>query len=77
MRRIIYALPLLLLVSCEAEAINTERKLNGIEVEYLFEKDGIKVYRFYDNGHNHYFTSNGQTMSTQSNGKSTHLETIQ
>jgi len=34
------------------------------KVEYLFEHDGCKVYRFYDYGNYVYFTNcNGQTMA--------------
>lgn len=34
------------------------------EIEYLFEKDGYKMYRFRDYGHYVYFTTkNGSTMS--------------
>lgn len=67
-----------LLTSCcykEPQSITKE----GIdfEVEYLFEKDGIKVYRFYDGGRRHYFTSRGETMSTQKSGKSNYQENIQ
>lgn len=46
----ITALALLLLAfSCKEEAIKTETTdVNGIKLELLFEKDGCKVYRFYD-----------------------------
>lgn len=38
---------------------------NSYEVDYLFEHDGCKVYRFYDKGHFVYFTNcNGETIST-------------
>jgi hypothetical protein len=33
-------------------------------VSYLFEKDGIKVYRFYDRGEYVYFTSQGNVTNT-------------
>ncbi|MEO6191274.1 MAG: DUF4884 domain-containing protein [Saprospiraceae bacterium] len=34
------------------------------EIEYLFEQDGCKVYRFYDYGHYVYFTNcNNSTTS--------------
>jgi D-alanine-D-alanine ligase-like ATP-grasp enzyme len=51
-------------------------KDDGFEVEYLFEKDGIKVYRFYDNGRTHYFTTGGITMSTYYANKQTYTEDI-
>ena len=50
-------------------------KNDEFKVEYLFEKDGIKVYRFYD-GRYHYFTTGGTTMSTYTSGKQTYTEEI-
>jgi hypothetical protein len=38
------------------------------EVELLFEKEGIKMYRFYDNGRYHYYTNSGETISSYSTG---------
>jgi hypothetical protein len=69
---------ILLLVGClnEPESTESTGKDGNIKVEYLFEKDGIKIYRFYDNGLYHYFTSNGETMTEQSTGKSTYEERI-
>ena len=49
---------------------------NNFEVEYLFEKDGVKVYRFLDKGHYRYFTTLGETMTVQHNGKSNCTENI-
>ena len=46
------------------------------DVQFLFEKDGVKVYRFLDNGHYHYFTSDGETMTHQSAGKTSYPENI-
>ena len=40
----------------------------------LFEKDEIKVYRFYDKYHWHYFTSKNETISTQIYGKSIYFQ---
>jgi hypothetical protein len=64
--------------ACTNEPMSTERlgKNDGFEVEYLFEKDGIKVYRFIDNGRYHYFTTGGETISTQTSGKQTYSENI-
>jgi hypothetical protein len=45
-------------------------------VTFLFEKDGIKMYRFFDKGHYHYFTSKGETMTSQSSGKTNYEESI-
>ena len=59
--------------ACINEPMSKERlgKDNGFEVEYLFEKDGIKVYRFFDNGNYHYFTTKGETISVQRVDKNT------
>jgi hypothetical protein len=64
--------------ACINEPMSTERlgKGDGFEVEYLFDKDGVKVYRFWDNGHYHYFTTKGETISTQTAGKTTYSENI-
>ena len=66
---------LILFTSCEKDAQSTE-KIHGFKIEFLFEKDNVKVYRFYDNGYSHYFTTNGETMTTQSNGKYSYHENI-
>jgi hypothetical protein len=68
----------LLLTSCVHDPISKEQlgKDNGFEVEYLFEKDGIKVYRFYDHNRSHYFTTGGTTMSTYQSNKQTYTEDI-
>ena len=67
----------LLLTSCINEPMSVEHtgKNDEFSVEYLFEKDGIKVYRFYD-GRYHYFTTGGTTMSTYTSGKQTYTEEI-
>ena len=64
--------------ACNNEPMSKEQlgKNDGFEVEYLFEKDGIKVYRFWDGGHYHYFTSKGETISVQSAGKTRYSENI-
>jgi hypothetical protein len=67
----------LLFVGCYKEGQSSESVGNGFRVEYLFEKDGIKVYRFSDGGRSHYFTSKGETISSQSDGKTTRDENIE
>ena len=64
--------------ACRNEPMSTERlgKDDGFQVEFLFEKDDIKVYRFYDCGREHYFTTRGETMSTQTSGKTSYSENI-
>ena len=51
----------------------------GFQIEYLFECDGIKMYRFYDGGHYRYFTTgNGRmTDSLEFNGSHTDETVIQ
>ena len=67
MRKIALAGYLLLLgsitlTSCMGDGIEKEKTNNPeYDVTFLFEKDGIKVYRFFD-GHFHYFTSTGETI---------------
>lgn len=64
--------------ACNNEPMSREHigKNDGFEVEYLFEKDDVKVYRFYDGGRFHYFTTKGETISTQTAGKTTYSENI-
>ncbi len=60
----------------EPQSIEHTGKDDKFEVEYLFEKDGIKVYRFYDGGNAHYFTTGGETMTEQQSGKTSYEERI-
>ena len=64
--------------ACSNDPMSKERlgKDDAFEVEYLFEKDGIKVYRFYDVGRYHYFTTKGETISVQTEGKTEYRENI-
>jgi hypothetical protein len=60
--RISFLLIMLALVicSCEIPALEMRRSNNPhVNVELLFEHEGVKVYRFIDGGKPHYFTSNG------------------
>ena len=80
MRKLITILSLtvlLSLTSCKKEAQSMTIEGNGYNVEYLFTKDGIKVYRFDDGHSTHYFTSKGETMTTQKEGKTNYEENIQ
>jgi len=69
-------LMVILLTSCYKDPQSTTTEGKGFEVEFLFEKDGIKVYRFFDGGRHHYFTSRGQTISNRKSGNNTHQENI-
>jgi hypothetical protein len=56
-------------ISCVGDGIEKSKTNNDdYEVTYLFEKDGVKMYRFYDGMHYHYFTSGGETITTQTSG---------
>jgi len=61
--------------ACNKEPLATTTKGNDIKVEFLFEQDSVKVYRFYD-GSYHYFTTGGETMTTQRRGKTHYEENI-
>lgn len=64
-----------LICSCNEPGLKKETSNNHKFIaEYLFEYEGIKVYRFYDGGRYHYFTSKGESISTQSyrSAKTTH-----
>lgn len=65
------------LSSCRKDGIESQSTNNDeFQVTYLFEKDGIKVYRFYDGLEHHYFTSKGETITTQGTSKSHYEENI-
>jgi hypothetical protein len=67
----------LTLSSCMGEGIEkTTTNNDEYKVTYLFEKDGIKVYRFYDGMGHHYFTSKGETITTQGSRKHHYQENI-
>ena len=78
MKYLTLAAALLLLTSCEHDPISSEHtgKNDEIKVDFLFEKDNIKIYRFLDDGHYHYFTTGGTTMSTYQVNKQTYTEEI-
>jgi hypothetical protein len=71
----IFFFVLVVFTACEKQAQSSTIKGNNIEVELLFEQDSVKVYRFYD-GRYHYFTTRGETMTTQRKGKTSHEENI-
>lgn len=82
MKKILFILlSVLLLCSCEKSAQDNLRTTNKeIEVEFLFEVDGISVYRFYDFGRAVYFTNRkGETTYTDvvATGKSSYIHTVQ
>ena len=66
----------LTITSCEHDPISSSKVGLDIKVDLLFEKDGIKMYRFSDNGRYHYYTNRGETISAQQSGKTTYQENI-
>jgi hypothetical protein len=65
-----------LLMGCYKDPQSSTTEGNGFQVEFLFEKDGIKMYRFLDGGKHHYFTTTGETINTQHSGKTKYDENI-
>jgi len=61
----------------EPQSVEHTGKDDKFQIEYLFEKDGLKMYRFYDGGHYHYFTTGGQTITEQQSGKTYYEERIE
>lgn len=61
-------------VEQSTQNLSNEKKLELNEVEFLFEKDGIKVYSFRHYGNNHYFTNRGETITTIQQGKNSYRE---
>lgn len=60
------------LVSCKRDAQQTEFS-GDFKIEFLFEKDGCKIYRFYDGRYVYWANCAGKVSSdySTSNGKST------
>ena len=61
---------------CYKDAQSTKTEGNGVKVELLFVHDSIKVYRFFDGGHAHYFTDRGESMGTEQSGKAIYEQNI-
>ena len=78
MLRILFVGCIMLVIGCynEPQSIEHTGKDDKFQIEYLFEKDGLKVYRFYDGGYSHYFTTGGETMTWQQSGKTSYEERI-
>ena len=84
MRKIIvFCITTILLLGCSGSGVPVEvSKSNPGEdhdyyVRKLFTVDGITVYRFIDDGHYHYFTNRGTTITRVSEGKTSRDETIE
>jgi hypothetical protein len=78
MKKIIFFILITTIVGCfhEPQSVDHTGKNDEFRVDYLFEKDGIKVYRFYDGGYAHYFTTQGETTTWQQSGKTSYEERI-
>lgn len=76
---IIAALIFLAACSKTGTPVEVAGALDDFSVTRLFERDGCKVYRFFDRGSVHYFTScPGETETEQGCGKNcTYKENIQ
>lgn len=67
MKKIIFLLTLvfsMFLTGCEKAGtqVQTDGAKHDFDVQFLFETDGVKVYRFFDAGEYIYFTNaNGKT----------------
>lgn len=55
-------------IACAKPAQSSTQE-GAFNVEFLFEHDGVKVYRFTDHGNPVYFTSQGDAQSRVSTGK--------
>lgn len=71
----------IILSSCNKAAQETTPTTNSaIKVDLLFEKDGCKIYRFNDAGHNVYWSDcrgKVESVYNESSGKSSHEVRIQ
>jgi hypothetical protein len=77
MKKILLAATMIaVFTGCYKDPQSTKTEGNGVKVELLFVHDGIKVYRFFDGGHAHYFTNRGETITTQTEGKNYYEENI-
>lgn len=76
MKKLIIVLLTLIIVSCAKEGtyVPSQNAKADFQVEFLFECDDVKIYRFSDAGEFKYFaTGNGRMTNstyTRSNGKS-------
>jgi hypothetical protein len=72
MQQPIWLILCLTLLGCEKDPIGKSPTNNpDVNVLFMFEHEGIKVYRFYDNGMAIYYTdARGKTAWTQHHGKS-------
>lgn len=63
MKRLLFVLVALICISCKKEGtyVPSENAKADFNIEFLFECDGVKIYRFRDGGEVRYFvTGNGR-----------------
>ena len=67
MKKLLAVIIIMLLFGCHGKA-QESTQIGDFNVEFLFEHDGIRMYRFGD-GNKIYFTSNGEVQWHESSGK--------
>lgn len=80
MKKLTLLFGLSFLLSCEGEAESVTQSGNpDYKIEFLFEHDGCKIYRFYDGRYIYWTDCKGKTEQnfSESSGKSTHPVYIQ
>ncbi len=79
MRKYLVIIIIVLMASCNAGPISVSKTNNPqVNVEFLFEIEGNKVYRFRDGGYDHYVVIGNTAISTETafrSGKITRYET--
>jgi hypothetical protein len=76
MKRLIFVFLTLLFIGCEKKGtyVPSENAKADFQIEFLFECDGVKMYRFWDGARLRYFTTgNGKMIDSthvQRSGKS-------
>lgn len=74
MKKIIFLLAFvfsLVLTGCKKAGtqVQTDGEKHDFDVQFLFETDGVKVYRFFDGGDYIYFTNTSGTTSYMTGSK--------
>lgn len=67
MKIILLILSAALILSCykQGETVEVQNAKDSFSVQLLFEKDGVKVYRFFDDGRSRYFTVGNGSFAPQ------------
>ena len=65
MKKLLLVFLALICVSCAKEGtyVPSENAKADFNIEFLFECDGVKMYRFYDRGRYRYFTTGNGKMT--------------